>query len=122
MLNPLLINALNIIRDDVHTNAVAHGFHNFEEDEGQFVTRALLLMVTEIAENYEAHRNHSLTLPCDKSDKMIEPLTNEEEEIADLIIRALDYSGRRKIDIGRAVSIKHAYNQSRPYRHGGKAA
>jgi NTP pyrophosphatase (non-canonical NTP hydrolase) len=121
-MNILLKNALNEIRNIVHQNAVDHGFHNFEEDDGQFVTRAMMLLNTETAELFEAYRNHKLTEPCDKSHKMEEPLTNEEEEIADIIIRALDYAGRMKLDIGRAVAIKHAYNVSRPYRHGGKAA
>ena len=122
MMNPLLQNALNLIRDEVHENAKTHGFHDFSENEGQFVTKAMMLINTETSELFEAHRNHILTEPCDKSPKMHEPLTNEEEEIADLIIRALDYCGRRKIDAGRAVAIKHDYNTRREFRHGGKAA
>lgn len=115
-------NTLNEIRDIVHKNAVDHGFHNFDEDEGQFITRAMMLMNTETSELFEAYRNHTLTKACEKSAKMPEALTNEEEEIADLLIRALDYCGRRKINAGRAVALKHAYNANRPYRHGNKAA
>jgi len=121
-MNQLLQNALNVIRDDVHENSKAHGFHDFNESDGQFITRSLMLMNTETSELFEAYRNHTLGLPCDKSSKMVQPLTNEEEEIADLIIRALDYCGRRKIDAGRAVAIKHEYNTRREFRHGGKAA
>lgn len=127
MLNPLLTNALNLIRDEVHENAKAHGFHDFNESDGQFITRAMMLMNTETAELFEAYRNHKLGELCDKSEKMVaitggNACTNEEEEIADLIIRALDYCGRRNIDIGRAVAIKHEYNTRREHRHGGKAA
>ena len=42
-------------------------------------------------------------------------------EIADLIIRALDFSGEHGIDIERAVLEKMAYNKTRPFKHGGKA-
>lgn len=80
----------------------------------------------EVSELWEAYRRSALAELCDKADKMellgLEPLTNEEEELADTIIRALDYAKRRNLNIGKAVAVKHAYNVTRPYRHGGKAA
>jgi len=45
-------------------------------------------------------------------------LTLEEEELADIIIRVLDLSGHRDIDIGRAVLVKMEYNSTRPHKHG----
>lgn len=47
-------------------------------------------------------------------------LTNEEEEMADVIIRIADYCGWRNIDLGRCVISKMAYNATRPHMHGGK--
>ena len=41
-------------------------------------------------------------------------------ELADVIIRVLDYCGCAGINIDAAISQKHEYNKSRPYRHGGK--
>jgi len=41
-------------------------------------------------------------------------------EIADVIIRALNFCGRHGIDIKKAIDEKMAYNKSRPFRHGGK--
>jgi NTP pyrophosphatase (non-canonical NTP hydrolase) len=43
---------------------------------------------------------------------------SEEAELADLLIRAFHYAGKRGIDLGRAVQLKHAYNINRPYKHG----
>lgn len=41
-------------------------------------------------------------------------------ELADIIIRVLHFSGKHGIDIERAVAEKMAYNESRPFKHGGK--
>ena len=41
-------------------------------------------------------------------------------ELADVIIRVLDYCGYAGIDIDATISQKHEYNKTRPYRHGGK--
>lgn len=41
-------------------------------------------------------------------------------ELADVIIRVLDFCAENNIDIEAVMRIKHAYNKTRPYRHGGK--
>jgi len=41
-------------------------------------------------------------------------------ELADLIIRVLHTCGHYGIDIENLIELKMAYNQKRPYRHGGK--
>jgi len=41
-------------------------------------------------------------------------------ELADVIIRALHFSGKHSIDIGGAIGEKMNYNETRPYKHGGK--
>lgn len=41
-------------------------------------------------------------------------------EMADIIIRVLHFCGKHGIDIEHAVNVKMAYNNSRPYMHGGK--
>lgn len=41
-------------------------------------------------------------------------------ELADLIIRVLDYCGKENIDIAHAIYLKMEYNFTRPHRHGGK--
>lgn len=41
-------------------------------------------------------------------------------ELADIIVRVLDFSGEHGIDIERAVLEKMAYNRTRPHKHGGK--
>lgn len=42
-------------------------------------------------------------------------------EFADAIIRIMDYAGAYYIPVGQALVNKHAYNVTRPYRHGNRA-
>ena len=41
-------------------------------------------------------------------------------ELADCIIRILDYCGKEDIDVESILKLKHDYNKTRPYKHGGK--
>lgn len=41
-------------------------------------------------------------------------------ELADIVIRVMDCAVRYGIDLGQEIELKHAYNKTRPYRHGGK--
>ena len=43
-------------------------------------------------------------------------------ELADVVIRVLDWCGHKKLDLEKAIADKHAYNGQRKYRHGGKLA
>lgn len=43
-------------------------------------------------------------------------------ELADCIIRILDFCGMHGIDIDSALEAKAKYNETRPYRHGGRKA
>lgn len=43
-------------------------------------------------------------------------------ELADCLIRILDTCEAYNIDIEEAINVKMKYNQTRPYRHGGKLA
>lgn len=80
----------------------------------------------EVSELHEAFIEGNLENLCDKAEKMrslgIRPLTCAEEEIADIIIRALDTAKMLNINVGEAVRAKSSYNETRDYRHGGKTA
>lgn len=41
-------------------------------------------------------------------------------ELADAVIRIADLCGAFGLDLAAAIEIKHAYNETRPHRHGGK--
>lgn len=43
-----------------------------------------------------------------------------DSEMADIVIRVMDLCAHLGIDLERAIREKHAYNETRPRRHGGK--
>ncbi len=112
--------ALNDLSEVVYKNAKEKGFH--EADNGRSVVENYAVWTANIhgeaSELWEAARKGQLLAPCDKDCA----LTCEGEELADIIIRALDTACARGIDIGYAVLTKHEYNTTRPHKHGGKLA
>ena len=108
---------LNKLRDEIHQNAVDHGWWDEERHFGSLIA----LMHSELSEALEEYRNGRepnaiyLTGPGGSGKPEGIPI-----ELADCIIRILDYCGKAGIDIEEAIRIKLEYNKTRPYRHGGK--
>jgi hypothetical protein len=134
---PESLEILNKLRDSVSTNAKTKGFKNPPPGisaEVWFskpldVIRAAVYAANlhgEQSEMWEAARDGKLHAPCDKAQKMTDKglpaLTCVAEEIADIIIRALDNAAEFDVDVAEAVSVKMAYNSGRAYKHGDKLA
>jgi len=114
---------LNALRDEAYDNAKAHGFHDVSRPVGD----AMMLITTEVGEAFEAFREGSPVsemryAPLDESkgERVGKPI-GVPSELADIVIRVLDFCGEHDIDIERVVIEKMAYNRSRPFRHGNKA-
>lgn len=107
---------LNEWANECWRNAEAHGFH--DDGVNSEAPSWVANLHGEVSELWEAYRRGKLSEQCDKPIA----LTCAEEELADIIIRALDTAVQLGIDIEHAVEVKHAYNISRPFRHGGKVA
>jgi NTP pyrophosphatase (non-canonical NTP hydrolase) len=76
----------------------------------------LALIHSEVSETLEAYRERGLeenTTPAGKPDDV-------GSECADVLIRLLDFCGRRGIDLSSEFDRKMAYNWTRSHRHGGK--
>lgn len=103
---------INQLRDEIHQNAINHGWWDEERTFGEIIA----LCHSELSEALEEHRDHKPTLYF--SGEKPEGIA---VELADCIIRILDYCGHAGIDISEVIRIKHKYNKTRSYRHGGKA-
>lgn len=133
---------LNELAKEVHQNAINHGFDGENRTFGDYIS----LMHTELSEAFEESRNgrdptevyysscqvHECPYASGESSikECYERIKNNTcayrkpegipIELADCIIRILDYCGKEKIDIDGAIRIKMEYNKTRPYKHGGK--
>lgn len=137
-ITPESLEILNQLRDVVAKNAIDKGFREkmrldmtdeqWDGPLGALVRAAVYTsnQHAEASEFWEAFRKGGLHKPCDKAEKMaamgLPALTSAEEEVADEIIRALDKAEAHKVNVAKAVAVKHAFNTSRPYLHGGKEA
>jgi NTP pyrophosphatase (non-canonical NTP hydrolase) len=110
-----MITDLNKLADEVHDNAVKHGFHP-DEPIGLFIANQCNNIHAEVTELWDAWRAGKENDNCDKP----VCLSCTEEELADIAIRILDVSRRLKIDIVTAINLKHEYNKTRPFKHGKK--
>jgi NTP pyrophosphatase (non-canonical NTP hydrolase) len=112
-INPTYLVGLSHIANHLYKTAYDSGFHtNDDSNLGRFA-EYIANLHGEVSELWEAYRKGKLNEPCDKPID----LTCAAEELADIIIRALDTARGLNIDIGSAIAIKDEYNQSRPYMH-----
>lgn len=135
--------SLNELRDRVHALAVSKGWYDgIESPPGPRTLGAWLCNIHgEISEALEDVRSGRLEMRFRDIDsgeiltrgQRDEAIERDEEspsqfkpiglpsELADALIRILDTCGALGIDIDEAVRVKHAFNETRSHRHGGKA-
>ncbi len=120
---------LNELAKEIHQNAVDHGWWEEERSFGEIIALCHSELSEALEEYREGHHPTEGYYKCKADD--IDCVEECKEcqlakpegipiELADCIIRILDYCGKEGINIDEAIRKKHEHNKSRPYRHGGK--
>lgn len=113
--NGCLGDHLNSLRDNALRIAVGHGFTDATPGED------IALMHSELSEGLEDIRGgKGLNETWYEAKKPFPKPCGVPSEMADIVIRVLHFCGKHGIDLDRAVAEKMAYNESRPFKHGGK--
>lgn len=102
---------INDIAEAIHNNAVRHGWW----EEKRPFPEIVALCHSELSEALEAYRNNEpmIWMNGDKPDGMA-------VEMIDCMIRILDWLVSEGIDVEDTFYLKHGYNVTREYKHGGK--
>jgi NTP pyrophosphatase (non-canonical NTP hydrolase) len=108
--NTVLITALSQLQKDIFENAKNHGWWDKPVNSAE----RICLMHSELSEALEALREGNLP------DKHLPEFLSEEVELADVIIRILDYAEGMNLRVIEAILAKADYNKTREYKHGGK--
>lgn len=122
---------INELAVEIHKNAVEHGWW---EESRKFPEIAALIHseISEALEEYRNGRPEAYVIVVDGDPAEVPRIETDilkfgerkpegiAVELADAVIRILDFTASEGIDIESLILAKHEYNKTRPYRHGGK--
>lgn len=122
---------INDLVKQIHKLATEKGWW----DSPRSTPECIALMHSELSEALEEYRNDKPAIyqnineyysvystPENPSWDATKKPEGELVELADTVIRIMDYCGAKGYDLEQAINLKNEYNKTRGYRHGGKKA
>lgn len=102
------VNAFKTMQTSVHQTALDKGWWDRPREQGTI----LMNIVVELAECFDAlaHGN--------QDDKHLPEIKAATVELADTIIRIMDFAAFHDWDVASAIVAKAEFNRGREYRHG----
>lgn len=101
--------AFDALAEKVHENARAKGFWDHDPSPAEVIAR-IHGELSETLELYDREEHREISTKIQHY--------RVEEELADVILRVLDFAASEGLDIGQAILDKHAYNLGRSRLHG----
>jgi hypothetical protein len=113
---------LTAVMELAHENSRSHGFWDWYEAHKHEPESVIIWKLSRIAlihsEPSECLEGIRKSLPDDH----LPHRSMEVSELADTVIRILDYCGGHGLPLGKVILEKMAYNANRPFMHGDKLA
>ena len=103
------MDAIKDLQKEIHQCAIDHGWWDDQRPFAEIVA----LCHSELSEALEARRAGM----ADQCERMGKP-EGAAIEMADCIIRILDYAEHEGWDMDKIIRDKMEYNKTRPYKHG----
>ena len=91
-----------------HRSAIDRGFWDTPSEDGTI----LALVHSEVSEAVEALRRGN------EASEKIPQYTELEEELADVVLRVMDFAQSKNLQVGAALVAKMLYNEKRTNKHG----
>ena len=110
-------------RDRAYNNACNHGFHNEEKSDEYW----FMLIITEISEAIDADRKdkHAFIEEFNKVIKLTDYSSKKtfercikgsiEDELADIVIRCLDFAGMQKINVEQRIILSYIVSKKKSF-------
>lgn len=102
------IRLFSTMQEIVHETARQKGWWDHERNDGELIA----LIHSELSECLEALRM------ANPQDDKIPDYSGAEAELADAVIRIMDFAEARNWNVAEAIVEKIRYNERREYRHG----